>query len=91
MSLDLVVFLDRSSVMSEEPRLKAVPVRVRPVAQYFIERLLMQRERLSYEQWSSFERNAEVICNSILEQMPIDDPETSVWDNRCKRDPGNPQ
>jgi len=77
--------------MSEEPRLKGVPVRMRPVAQYFIDRLLMQRERLSYEQWSSFERSADVICNSILKQMPIDHPESSVWDNRRKGDLGNPQ
>jgi hypothetical protein len=36
--------------MSEEPSLKGVSVGMRPVAQYFIGRLLMLRERLTYEQ-----------------------------------------
>ena len=45
--------------MSEEPGLKSVPVGMRPVAQYFIGRLLMLRERLTYEQWSSFDRSAD--------------------------------
>ena len=74
--------------MSEEPVLKGVSVGMRPVAQYFIGRLLMLRERLTYEQWSSFERSADVICNSILKRMPIDHPESAVWDNRRKGDHG---
>ncbi len=77
--------------MSEEPRLKGVPVRMRPVAQYFIDRLLMQKECLSYEQWSSFERSADVICNSILKRMPVDHPASFIWDNRRKGDQGDPR
>ena len=34
--------------MSEQPGLKGVPMGIRPVAQYFIGRLLMLRERLTY-------------------------------------------
>ena len=74
--------------MSEEPGLKSVPVGMRPVAQYFVGRLLMLRERLTYEQWSGFDRSADVICNSILKRMPVDHPESAVWDNRRKGDQG---
>ena len=72
--------------MSEEFDLKGVPAGMRPVVQYFIGRLLMLRERLTYEQWSSFDRSADVICNSILNRMPIDHPESAVWDNHRKGD-----
>ena len=74
--------------MSEQPGLKSVPVGMSPLAQYFVGRLLMLRERLTYEQWSSFDRTADVICNSILERMPVDHPESTVWDNRRKGDQG---
>ena len=50
--------------MSEQPGLKSVSVGMRPIVQYFIGRLLMLRERLSYDQWNSFDRCADVICNS---------------------------
>ena len=63
--------------MSEEPGLKSVPVAMSPIAQYFVGRLLMLRERLTYEQWSSFDRSADVICNSILKRMPVDHPESA--------------
>ena len=53
--------------MSEELGLRSVPVAMRPIAQYFVGRQLMLGERLTYEQWSSFDRSADVICNSILE------------------------
>ena len=72
--------------MSEEPGLKGVPAGMRPIAQYLIGRLLMLRERLTYDQWSSFDRSADVICNSILKKMPVDHPESAVWDNRRKGD-----
>ena len=64
---------------------------MRPIAQYFIGRLLMLRERLSYEQWGSFERSADVICDSALKRMPVDHPESAIWDNRRKGDQGAPQ
>ena len=63
--------------MSEEPGLRSVPVAMRPIAQYFVGRQLMLGERLTYEQWSSFDRSADVICNSILERMPVDHPESA--------------
>jgi hypothetical protein len=77
--------------MSEEPRLSGVPVAMRPIAQYFIGRQLMLRERLTYEQWSSFDWRADVICNNILEQMPVDHPALTVWDNRRKGDQSTPR
>ena len=72
--------------MSEEPKLKSVPVVMSPLGQYFVGRLLMLRERLSYEQWSGFERSADVMCDSVLKRMPVDHPESAVWDNRRKGD-----
>ena len=72
--------------MSEEPKLKSVPVVMSPLGQYFVGRLLMLRERLSYERWSIFDRSADDICTGILERMPVDHPESAVWDNRRKGD-----
>jgi hypothetical protein len=77
--------------MSEEPGLKGVPVGMSSLGQYFVGRQLMLRERLTYEQWSSFDRSADVICNSILKRLPADHPESAVWDNRRKGDQGAPQ
>ena len=77
--------------MSEEPKLKSVPVVMSPLGQYFVGRLLMLRERLSYEQWGSFERSADVICDTLLKRMPVDHPELVVWDNRRKGDQGAPR
>jgi hypothetical protein len=51
----------------------------------------MLRECLSYEQWSSFERSADVICDSFLKRMPVDHPESVVWDNRRQGDQGAPR
>jgi hypothetical protein len=77
--------------MSEEIGLRSVPVAMRPIAQYFIGRQLMLRERLTCERWSIFDRSADVICNSILERMPVDHPESAIWDNRRKGDQGAPR
>ena len=74
--------------MSEELCLRSVPVAMRPIAQYFIGHQLMLGERLTYQQWSSFDWRADVICNSILERMPVDHPGSTVWDNRRKGDQG---
>jgi hypothetical protein len=51
----------------------------------------MLRERLSYEQWGGFERSADVMCDSVLKRMPVDHPESAIWDNRRKGDQGAPQ
>ena len=77
--------------MSDEPGLKGVPLGMRPIAQYLIGRLLMLKERLTYEQWSSFDWRADVICDSVLKRMPVDHPESAIWDNRRKGDQGAPQ
>ena len=77
--------------MSEEPKLKSVPVVMSPLGQYFVGRLLMLRERLSYEQWGGSERSADVMCDSVLKRMPVDHPESAIWDNRRKGDQGAPQ
>ena len=70
--------------MSQELCLRSVPVAMRPIAQYFVGRQLMLGERLTYEQWSCFDRTADLICNGILARMPVDHPESAIWDNRRK-------
>jgi hypothetical protein len=77
--------------MSEQPGLKSVPVVMSQLGQYFVGRLLMLRERLSYEQWGGFERSADVMCDSVLKRMPVDHPESAIWDNRRKGDQGAPR
>ena len=77
--------------MSEEPKLKSVPMVISPLGQYFVGRLLMLRERLSYEQWSGFERSADVMCDSVLKRMPVDHLGSAIWNNRRKGDQGAPQ
>ena len=77
--------------MSEPPGLKSVPVVMSQLGQYFVGRLLMLRECLSYEQWGGFERSADVMCDSVLVRMPVDHPESAIWDNRRKGDQGAPQ
>ena len=77
--------------MSEEPKLKGVPVVMSQLGQYFVGRQLMLGERLSYERWSIFDRSADDICTGILERMPVDHPESAIWDNRRKGDQGAPQ
>ena len=74
--------------MSEQPGLKSVPVGMSPLGQYFVGHQLMLRERLTYQQWSSFDWRADVICNSLLKQMPVNHPESEGWDNRRKGDQG---
>ena len=74
--------------MSEELCLRSVRVALRPIAQYFVGRQLMLGESLTYERWSIFDRSADVIGNSILERMPVDHPESAIWDNRRKGDQG---
>jgi hypothetical protein len=72
--------------MSEQPGLRSVSVEMSSLAHYFIGRQLMLRERLTYEQWISFDRSADVICNNILKHMLVDHPESAIWDNRRKGD-----
>src|SRR4051794_14105284 len=75
-----------SSIMSEEPKLKSVPVVMSPLGQYFAGRLLMLGGRLPYEQWTGSERWADVVGHSVLERIRADHPESGVWDNRRKGD-----
>ena len=74
--------------MSEELCLRSVRVALRPIVRYFVGRQLMLGERLTDERWSIFDRSADVMCNSILERMPVDHPESAIWDNRRKGDQG---
>src|SRR3954454_17990902 len=64
-----------SSVMSEEPKLKSVPVVMSPLGQYFVGRLLMLRERLSHERWRGVERRADFMSDGVLKRIPVDHPD----------------
>jgi hypothetical protein len=73
--------------MGDQVRLQTVPIRLRPTEQYFIGRMLMLRERLTRAQWDVFAATADTICDGVLDQVPVDHPESAVWDNRHKRPP----
>jgi hypothetical protein len=68
--------------MSGEPEIKSVPVGISPLGHYFVGRQLMLRERLTREQWSGDDQHADLICNSVLKRLPVEHPESTVWDNR---------
>ncbi|MGF7212540.1 hypothetical protein GGE65_007175 [Skermanella aerolata] len=70
--------------MNEEPEIKSVPVGISPLGHYFVGRQLMLRERLTREQWSGYDQHADLICNSVLKRLPVEHPESTVWDNRRK-------
>jgi len=71
--------------MSEQVRLQNISIKLRPNEQYFIGQTLMLWERLSPEQWRIFERSADAICNNLLNKLPADHPDSTVWDNRRGR------
>ena len=73
--------------MGDRARVHSVVVRLRPTEQYFIGRMLMRRERLTRAQWDVFAATADTICDGVLDQVPVDHPESAVWDNRHKRPP----
>lgn len=72
--------------MSEPSQIKSARIAMSPLGQYFVGRLLMLRDRLSYEQWRGFDQHADLLCNSVLDRLPLDHPESAVWDNRRKGD-----
>jgi len=74
--------------MGDRTRVQPIAIELRLNEQYFISRMLMLRERLTREQWNVFESTADAICDCVLNQLPIDHPESVVWDNRRKRPPG---
>ena len=70
--------------MSGQPVIKCVAIAISPLGQYFVGRQLMLGERLSFEQWCSFDQHADLVCNSVLNRLPVDRPESAIWDNRRK-------
>jgi hypothetical protein len=74
--------------MGHRTRVQPVATGLRLNEQYFIGRMLMLRERLTRTQWDVFESTADAICACVLDRLPVDHPESAVWDNRCRRLPG---
>jgi hypothetical protein len=70
--------------MSDEPEIKSIPVGISPLGHCFVGRQLMLRERLTREQWNGYDQHADLICNSVLKRLPVEHPESTVWDNRRK-------
>ena len=77
--------------MGDQAQMQTVAMKLRPSEHYFIGGMLMLRERLTRVQWGIFESTADAICACVLGQLPVDHPESAVWDNRRKRDQGAPQ
>jgi hypothetical protein len=73
--------------MGNQAKLRPVAISLRLNEQYFIGRMLMRRERLTRAQWDVFAATADTICDGVLDQVPVDHPESAVWDNRHKRPP----
>jgi len=72
--------------MNDPVRLRGGAVTLRRNERYFLDRMLMRRERLTRAQWDVLERAAEALCAGLLERLPVDHPGPAVWDNR--RRPG---
>jgi len=71
--------------MGDQVRLQTVPIRLGLNEQYFIGGMLMLRERLLRAQWDVFEGTADAICDCVLDRLPVDHPESAVWDSRRNR------
>lgn len=70
--------------MNEPTEIKSVLIEMNQLEHYLVGRQLMLKERLTREQWSGYDQHADLICNSILKRLPVEHPESTVWDNRCK-------
>jgi hypothetical protein len=77
--------------MGDQTQIQPATMKLRLSEHYFIGGMLMLRERLMRPQWSVFESTADAICACVLGQLPVDHPESAVWDNRRKRDQDAPQ
>ena len=74
--------------MDERSNLKLVSAKLSLSENYLVGRMLMLREKLSAQQWQVYDRSAEAICNQILNRLPADNPNSTVWDNRRKGSQG---
>ena len=77
--------------MDERSNLKPVSAKLSLSENYLVGRMLMLREKLSVQQWHVYDRSAEAICNQILSRLPVDNPDSAIWDNRRKGDQGAPR
>ena len=77
--------------MDENSKLRTVSVKLGLSEHYLVGRMLMLREKLSVQQWQVYDRSAEAICNQILSRLPVDNPDSAIWDNRRKGDQGAPR
>jgi hypothetical protein len=66
-------------------QIQTAAMKLRLNEHYFIGSMLMLRERLTRTQWNIFESTADAICDCVLDRLPVDHPESVVWDNRYKR------
>jgi hypothetical protein len=77
--------------MGDQTQMQTVMMKLRLSEHYFIGGMLMLRGRLTRVQWNIFESTADAIYDCVLDQLPVDHPESAVWDNRRKGDQGVPQ
>ena len=71
--------------MGEKKKVSSVTIQMSHSEHYMVGRMLMVREQLTGKRWKDCEHIAEVICNHILRQLPVDHPESAIWDNRRPR------
>jgi hypothetical protein len=71
--------------MDMRKKMRLIVISMSPSEHYLIGRMLMVRERLTDKQWKGCEHLADVLCSHVLRQLPIDHPESAIWDNRRPR------
>jgi hypothetical protein len=77
--------------MDERSKLKTVSANLSLSEHYLVGRMLMLREKLSVQQWQVYDRSAEAICTQSLSRLPVDNPDSAVWDNRRTGSQGAPR
>jgi hypothetical protein len=65
--------------------MKIARVKLNTGAAFVMRRLLMVNFHPSRREYAEYERAAEVLTRGVLAQMPIEHPESEMWDNRRKR------
>lgn len=65
--------------------MKIAKVRLNVGANFVMRRLLMINFHPSRREYAEYERSAEILTRGVLRQIPVDHPESEMWDNRRRR------
>jgi hypothetical protein len=65
--------------------MRIAKVRLNVGAAFVMRRMMMIGFKPSRREHAEYERAAEILTNGVLRQIPLDHPESEIWDNRRKR------